>query len=189
MRIPVLPVLLPVLLPALVLLPGCGAAVSTSAVTISAGPSSPGPVSVGSGTRVSSDLVPVLWAVEDVFERVGIPVASVDEGGREVRSGEFTVRQTWDGDRVERRLECAALGDLDPSTLYDAPFLVSVVARVRDAGASSEHLTITGQAVRQGETPQAIGRTHCRLREPFRQWLLEEVRRKALNLPMRPRTY
>lgn len=176
---------LAVLLPALFLLPGCGAAGGS----ISAGPGSPGPISVGSSTRVSSDLVPVLWAVEEVFERVGIPVASVDEGSGELRSDAFTVRHTWDGDRVERRLECPALGDLDPSTLYGAPFVVSVVARARHAGASSDQLTIRGQAVRQGETPKAIGRIQCRLREPFRQWLLEEVRRKALNLPMGPRTY
>lgn len=145
------------------------------------------PMTVGSGTAVSTDFVPVHWAVQEVFERAAIPVEEVDEQSGSVRSGTFTVSQTWDGDPLARRLACRATGATSGASLYASPLTVSVAADVRPVGETEARVHVSGEAVGEGRTDGS--QVRCALRESFREWLMEEVRRKAENLPQGPRTY
>lgn len=159
-------------LAALVLLPACSA---TS------------PITIGSGTAVSTDFVPVHWAVQEVFEQAEIPVVRVDEQAGSVDSGTFTVHQVWGGDPVSRRLACRAMGDASGASLYASPLTVSVAADVRPVGETQARVHVSGEAVSEGRADGS--QVRCTLRDSFREWLKEEIRRKAENLPQGPRTY
>lgn len=159
-------------LAALILLPAC---------------SSTSPITIGSGIAVSTDFVPVHWAVQEVFDRAAIPVARVDEQSGSVHSGTFTVHQAWDGDPVSRRLVCRAMGDASGAAMYASPLKVSVAANVRPVGETEARVHVSGEAVSEGRTDGS--QVRCTLREPFREWLMDQIRRKAENLPQGPRTY
>lgn len=145
--------------------------------------SSTNPITTGSDTAVSTDFMPVHMAAQEVFAHAEIPVARVDEQSGSVHSGAFTVYQVWDGDPLPRRLVCRALGDLSGAALYSSPLTVSVTADVRPVGETGARVRVSGEAVSEGS------QVRCSLREPFREWLMDEIRRKAENLPRGPRTY
>lgn len=140
----------------------------------------------GGGTRVEQDVPWVVRAAAEVFQRTAIPVTEVDEHEGEVRSGVFRVQRTWGGEAVSSRIDCSVAQDR-PDAVYAAPFDVEVTAWVRSRSGLTSTLTVLGGARRVDAQDDRAPALRCRLREEFRVWLVDAIRREAMGRPPRLR--
>lgn len=163
-------------LPALVLPTLVGCAGAAGLLT----PGAAGP------TTIEQDATWVVLATVEVFNRTGIPVAERDEFGGVVRSGVFRVQRSWNGEAVSRRIDCPLVQGA-PEQIYSAPFDVEVTARSRPRSGLTSDLSVFGQARRVVAPDGQRSEQRCVLREEFRAWLVDAIRREAMAQPPRGR--
>ncbi|MEX2531272.1 MAG: hypothetical protein WD960_10910 [Gemmatimonadota bacterium] len=139
----------------------------------------------GGGSQVRADPVPVLWAANDVFERVGIPVTEMDERGGELRSGMFRVERVWGGEAAAARIRCGP--DDDVGLRAGQVFNVSMMARVQSTDGYTSRVRVVGDVTLAESGERTRPGVRCGLREEFRSWVEEEIVRASQLLPPRHR--
>jgi hypothetical protein len=110
-------------------------------------------------------------AVADVFHANGIPV--VGESAGEVRSGVFQVRGSWQGQDIERRVECGPDGQLHLAGLTVELSVVAYIARMVVADPGTDPATPRSRIVLMSEgRAEDAGESRCRLRSTFADEIL-----------------